>query len=66
MFKKKKKSNVNLSCNITIVCKILLLILAVFENFRNIVHNSETEVRVQYMIEVMFAIRKDGFKVSKC
>jgi len=35
---------------------------AVFERLRNILHDSETEKRVQYMIEVMFAVRKDGFK----
>lgn len=35
---------------------------AVFERLRSILHNSEIEKRVQYMVEVMFAIRKDGFK----
>ena len=39
------------------------LLLAVFERLRSILHNSEIEKRVQYMVEVMFAIRKDGFKV---
>ena len=36
---------------------------AVFERLRNILHSAEIDKRVQYMIEVMFAIRKDGFKV---
>ena len=36
---------------------------AVFERLRNILHTAEIDKRVQYMIEVMFAIRKDGFKV---
>ena len=35
-----------------------------FERLRSILHNSEIEKRVQYMVEVMFAIRKDGFKVQ--
>ena len=38
---------------------------AVFERLRNILHSAEIDKRVQYMIEVMFAIRKDGFKVFK-
>ncbi|XP_076368579.1 pre-mRNA-splicing factor nucampholin [Tachypleus tridentatus] len=35
---------------------------AVFERLRNILHESQLDKRVQYMIEVMFAIRKDNFK----
>ena len=35
-----------------------------FERLRNILHNAEIDKRVQYMIEVMFAVRKDGFKVG--
>ncbi|KAL4656690.1 pre-mRNA-splicing factor CWC22-like [Arapaima gigas] len=35
---------------------------AIFERLRNVLHESEIDKRVQYMIEVMFAIRKDGFK----
>ena len=35
---------------------------AIFERLRNILHDGVIEKRVQYMIEVMFAIRKDGFK----
>ncbi len=35
---------------------------AIFETLRNILHQSEVDQRVQYMIEVMFAIRKDEFK----
>lgn len=29
---------------------------------RNILHEGQLERRIQYMIEVMFQIRKDGFK----
>ena len=39
-----------------------LLTSAIFERLRNILHESEIDKRVQYMIEVMFAVRKDGFK----
>ncbi|XP_058478874.1 pre-mRNA-splicing factor CWC22 homolog [Solea solea] len=35
---------------------------AIFERLRNVLHESTIDKRVQYMIEVMFAIRKDGFK----
>ena len=35
---------------------------AIFECLRTILHESEMDKRVQYMIEVMFAVRKDGFK----
>ncbi|CAH2305859.1 pre-mRNA-splicing factor CWC22 homolog [Pelobates cultripes] len=35
---------------------------AIFERLRNVLHESEIDKRVQYMIEVMFAVRKDGFK----
>lgn len=35
---------------------------AIFETLRNILHDAELEKRVQYMIEVMFAVRKDKFK----
>ncbi|XP_008119352.2 pre-mRNA-splicing factor CWC22 homolog isoform X2 [Anolis carolinensis] len=35
---------------------------AIFDRLRHILHESETDKRVQYMIEVMFAVRKDGFK----
>uniref|UniRef100_A0A667WK43 Pre-mRNA-splicing factor CWC22 homolog n=1 Tax=Myripristis murdjan TaxID=586833 RepID=A0A667WK43_9TELE len=34
---------------------------AIFERLRNVLHESSIDKRVQYMIEVMFAIRKDGF-----
>lgn len=36
---------------------------AVFESMRQILHSGKVVPRVQYMIEVMFAIRKDNFKV---
>ncbi|KAK9754637.1 MA3 domain [Popillia japonica] len=35
---------------------------AIFEMLRNILHEGKLEKRIQYMIEVMFQIRKDGFK----
>lgn len=35
---------------------------AIFERLRNILHEGDLDMRVQYMIEVMFAIRKDNFK----
>ncbi|KAL3855231.1 hypothetical protein ACJMK2_014451 [Sinanodonta woodiana] len=35
---------------------------AIFERLRNVLHEGTIDTRVQYMIEVMFAIRKDGFK----
>ncbi|KAG0433255.1 hypothetical protein HPB47_020106 [Ixodes persulcatus] len=34
---------------------------AIFERLRSILHEVNLEKRVQYMIEVIFAIRKDGF-----
>ncbi|KAK5646767.1 hypothetical protein RI129_005231 [Pyrocoelia pectoralis] len=37
-------------------------ISAIFEMLRNILHEGQLEKRIQYMIEVMFQIRKDGFK----
>lgn len=40
----------------------LSLFSAIFERLRNVLHESAIDKRVQYMIEVMFAIRKDGFK----
>lgn len=35
---------------------------ASFDSLRSILHEGQIDKRVQYMIEVMFAIRKDGFK----
>ena len=34
----------------------------VFETLKGILHDGNVDVRVQYMIEVMYAVRKDGFK----
>ncbi|OIW33916.1 cell cycle control protein, partial [Coniochaeta ligniaria NRRL 30616] len=34
----------------------------VFDQFRNILHEADIDRRVQYMIEVLFQIRKDKFK----
>lgn len=36
----------------------------VYDSLRGILNEGKLDVRVQYMIEVMFAIRKDGFKVQ--
>ncbi|PTB64283.1 MIF4G-domain-containing protein [Trichoderma citrinoviride] len=36
--------------------------MAVFDQFRNILHESDIDKRTQYMIEVLFQIRKDKFK----
>lgn len=41
---------------------LFLILSAIFERLRNVLHESAIDKRVQYMIEVMFAIRKDGFK----
>ncbi|KAL6791793.1 hypothetical protein J3E68DRAFT_409279 [Trichoderma sp. SZMC 28012] len=38
--------------------------MAVFDQFRNILHESDIDKRTQYMIEVLFQIRKDKFKDS--
>lgn len=39
---------------------------AIFERMRNILHEASIDKRTQYMIEVLFAIRKDNFAVSTC
>ena len=36
---------------------------AIFERMRNILHEASIDKRTQYMIEVLFAIRKDNFAV---
>lgn len=36
--------------------------MAVFDQFRNILHEHDLDKRVQYMIEVLFQVRKDKFK----
>ena len=35
---------------------------AIFERFRSILHEGKIDKRIQYMIEVLFQIRKDNFK----
>merc|ERR1712156_106414 len=35
---------------------------AIFERLRHVLHESKLDKRTQYMIEVMFQVRKDGFK----
>ena len=35
---------------------------AIFERLRHVQHESTLDKRTQYMIEVMFQVRKDGFK----
>ena len=37
---------------------------AVLETLRSILHSGKIGIRVQYMIEVLFVIIKEGFKVS--
>ncbi|KAJ2846623.1 pre-mRNA-splicing factor cwc22, partial [Coemansia erecta] len=37
---------------------------AVFDTFRSILHEADIDKRVQYMIEVLFQVRRDGFKDS--
>ena len=37
---------------------------AIFESLRTVLHESNLDKRTQYMIEVMFQVRKDGFKVT--
>lgn len=34
----------------------------VFDQFRNILHEADIDKRTQYMVEVLFQVRKDGFK----
>ncbi len=34
-----------------------------FETLRSVLHSGKISHRIQYMIEVLFAIRKDKFKV---
>lgn len=36
--------------------------IGVFERFRAILHESGIDKRVQYMVEVLFQVRKDKFK----
>jgi len=36
--------------------------LVVFDQFRNILHEADIDKRVQYMIEVLFQVRKDQYK----
>ncbi|KAK2737039.1 pre-mRNA-splicing factor cwc22 [Myotisia sp. PD_48] len=36
--------------------------LAVFDQFRHILHESDIDKRVQYMVEVLFQVRKDKYK----
>ena len=44
-------------------CVAIGNIPGVYDSLRAILNDGKLDVRVQYMIEVMFAIRKDGFKV---
>lgn len=45
------------------LCILSFYSTAIFERLRNILHEGQIEMRVQYMVEVMFAVRKDKFKV---
>ena len=42
---------------------IMFTFSAIFERLRSVLHEGDIDKRVQYMIEVLFATRKDGFKV---
>ena len=35
---------------------------AVFDRLRHVLHEADLDKRVKYMMEVMFQVRKDGFK----
>lgn len=39
---------------------------AIFERFRAILLEAQVDVRIQWMIQVLFQIRKDKFKVTLC
>lgn len=39
--------------------------MVVFDQFRNILHEADIDKRTQYMIEVLFQVRKDKFKDNK-
>jgi len=39
------------------------VVSAIFERLRTVLHEGQIDLRVQYMVEVMFAVRKDQFKV---
>ncbi|CCU75647.1 pre-mRNA-splicing factor [Blumeria hordei DH14] len=39
-----------------------VIALAVFDQFRNILHEADIDKRIQYMIEVLFQVRKDKYK----
>lgn len=39
-----------------------LIISAIMERLRHILHEGQVDKRCQYMIEVLAAVRKDGFK----
>ena len=43
---------------------LVVFSVGVFERLRSVLHEAQIEKRTQYMIEVMFQVRKDGFKVS--
>ena len=49
--------------NLTMSFYFIISSSGVYDNVRAILNDHKLDVRVQYMIEVMFAIRKDGFKV---
>lgn len=45
-------------------CENQQYILAIFDRFRAILSDGQVDARVQYMIEVAFAVRKDKFSVG--
>ena len=54
----------NMSHYLCIISVIMTIpgIHAIFERLRHVLHESTLDKRTQYMIEVMFQVRKDGFK----
>ena len=62
----KRKLFVVVSLKYRYPCVTVGNIPGVYDSLRAILNDGKLDVRVQYMIEVMFAIRKDGFKVCVC
>ena len=51
-------------CTMLTCLSVIILVAAIFERLRSILNEGSIDKRVQYMIEVMYAVRKDGFKVQ--
>lgn len=48
--------------NIFCVIIYMFFVVVIFERLRNVLYEGKIDIRVRYMVEVMFVIRKDGFK----